>query len=162
MFEMRPIADIRPDRACFAGTFDLPACSGDRKGPDPRNIAGEVGQVLIAGRRLERHGDEHAGHDLQKCAHRGDRFLLSFCALPRQFDDLCWASAVRWRGRIQAMDPLEHQRCDGQKREHDEACANTQDRLLRCAGLSDLVVRLIPVFRHCHTLCPVPQRNRQG
>src|SRR5579859_4907933 len=85
---MKPVADVQTDRLCPGRAADAAVGSGDRQRPDPRNIAGEARQILIALARIEWSSRINPRHDLQERTHRQDDLVLCFGAAPGKLDNL--------------------------------------------------------------------------
>ena len=130
ILKMRTIGHVQSDHVGLGRACDAAVGSGDRQAADPGHVAGERGQVLIAVRRLGRHLGIGAGDDLQERAHGIDDLALRFRAATRQIDHFgAGAVDTMAAGQFQSVNAVEHQRRDGQKREHEQAGADAQNRL---------------------------------
>ncbi len=84
--------------------------------------------------RIGRHAGIDARHDLQQGADRINDFALRLGAAPRQIDHFgVGALGAVGAGGFKAVHALEHQRRDGQKRQHDQARADAENRLVAAA-----------------------------
>ena len=130
ILKMRPIRHVQSDHVGLGRACDAAVGAGDRQAANPGHIAGERGQVLIAVRRAGRHLGIGAGDDLQERANGIDDLALRFRAPSRQIDHFGAGTVDTMAARqFQSVDAVEHQRRDGQKREHQQAGADAQNRL---------------------------------
>ena len=112
--KVRTIRYVQPDRQWLGRALDAAIRRGNGQIADPRNIGSQVGDILIASRRIERHSGVDARYDLKKHANRIDDFTLRFDAASRQIDHFGIDGAQMRQARaFNFVKPREKERCDG-------------------------------------------------
>ncbi|HTH34454.1 MAG TPA: hypothetical protein VL976_08770 [Xanthobacteraceae bacterium] len=85
--KMRPVGKVQSDRLGVSRAFDPAIGSGNREAPDPGQVAGERGQILVAACRIGRRFGVEAADDLSEGPNRSDHLALRVGAALGKLDD---------------------------------------------------------------------------
>jgi hypothetical protein len=130
------IRQVHSDRQWSGRAADAAIRRGNGQTADPRNVGGQIGDILIADGRIQRDSSIESRNDLKKRAKRIDGVTLRFDAAPRQVD--CFfidGVQARQAGALKLLKACQHERRDRQEREHNQTGSDAQER---CARFEEL------------------------